>query len=601
MNFTKDELNKLFEENGHYLEDYALSKAYLSLYYLLNKKSVGQEVYSLCLDGPSGAGKTSFVETYTKIAAKLLGEEVKFINFQLDAETGKDALYEDIDVVATFENDTSKIRIQGTILKAINLVNNGYHVILKLDEYDKARDSVDTFFNNFLQEGRINTIQHGDIEIEKDKIGNLQVFLCKNDLRAELSEPMVRRNRIFRLDYMTPERLHKILTEFTKKNKCDEGLLNLVTLIYQNIYENREMYTKLPSCSECQQSIMDAYLLLQGGGFTRNDVYTNIIENMLKINDDIKTFEANLEKSPNENLKKLITEMKNDTGEDKNKLYLNELIAKNIFDKENDKLAEKILEMENLITQYREKFSEMEEQRKQVIEAEIEKIKLQTGELVAVSTYPNVVKNFSDESLRIKRGYDIFKLSKDEWTDIAEITIPGLSHDYFISKLIENADELDITIYENGIVLKKEQDTNLIVIHDLDNNGNLRYRIMSSISVIPSTYISDIKNFISFGNQTFSSQNKTAGQLLDRAMNLPTYSYSFNALVYNDEQLCLKSKDKKIDFEEAEPNIYSLVFSGDSKVDVLENLNNISCNNISEAIASSKKIMNEKKKVLKDE
>ena len=191
--------------------------------------------------------------------SELLKQPVKFINFQLDGETGKTDLYEDIDIVAAISDDPDKVRLAGAILKAFQLVNQGYYVVLKMDEYDKARDSTDTFFNNVLQEGLLNTVQHGDVQIAPENLGKLQVFLCKNDMRAELSEPMIRRNRIIRLDYMKPDRMFLILEKFANDYQCDSGLLNLVLLMYENMYQNREVYRKLPSCSECKQAIMDAH------------------------------------------------------------------------------------------------------------------------------------------------------------------------------------------------------------------------------------------------------------------------------------------------------------------------------------------------------
>lgn len=575
MNITKEELNKLFEENGYYMEDYVLSKAYLSLYYLLNRKSVGQEVYSLCLDGPSGAGKTSFVEAYTKVASKLLGKPVHFINFQLDAETGKDDLYEDVDIVATFENDTSKIRIPGTILKAIKLVNEGHYVILKMDEYDKARDSTDTFFNNFLQEGMVNTIQHGDIKITPENFGKLQVFLCKNDLRVDLSEPMMRRNRIIRLDYMKPDRLFKVLQSFVKKNNLDEGLLNLVVLIYESIYNKRDMYTKLPSCSECQQAIMDAYLLLQIDGFTKEDIYSNIIENMLKFEDDVKTFEANLQKPDNKKLKDLIEEMKKDetqtTGYD-----INSLIAKNIFVNESEKLTQKITELDELIASYRKKFVALEE-----------KIALQNGSLIGNSTRLSVITNFGDESEYVKRGYDIFDLSKYGWTNIADLYFPSLIHDDFINKIIENSKDLDITIYENGLLLKKDDELSLIVINDIDNDGKSRYRVMSSLPVVPISYIDEIKKFVSFVDQVSCKSNASS-----------SYSYSINSLVHTSTPPHFLNNGVESSCDQVELNVYGFVLDGTKENNPLQSITNISENDVSSTIQSAKKIMAKEKKVI---
>ncbi len=602
MSMTKQDLNDLFEKYGYYMEDYILSKAYLSLYYLLNKKTVGQEVFSLCLDGPSGAGKTSFVEAYTKVASELLGEEVHFINFQLDAETGKSDLYEDVDVVATFENDTSKIRIPGTILKAIELVNKGNYVILKMDEYDKARDSTDTFFNNFLQEGIVNTIQHGDVRINPQNYGKLQVFLCKNDMRVDLSEPMMRRNRIIRLDYMTPERMFTILQKFTKDNHLDEGLLNLVTLMYQQIYKNRELYTKLPSCSECQQAIMDSYLLLQVGGFSKNDIYHNIIENMLKIEDDVKSFESSLDKKGNEDLKELITEMKTDSelvSEDK--IDLNGMIARTIFKQESQKLTDKVDEMQSLIADYREKFKTMEEKRRETIEREVKKIMLENGNLVSTMKIPNVQRNFGDESFYVKRGMDIFQTSSGEWTDVAEIYFPTLAHDNFIAKLLENAKELDVRIYENGIVLRDEDDIKMIVINDCDKDGKSRYRIMSSQPVIPAPFLEDVSNLLNVMIEVEKDQPKTSGQIVDQVIGTEKYSYSYNALVYSDDDPYLEKNDSRINFDRVEENVYNVIFDGNDSVDARKNIKALTCKDLRKAKDVSEKIMSNKKKVLTNE
>lgn len=615
MKITKEELNKLFEENGYYIEDYALSKAYLSLYYLLNSKSIGQEVYSLCLDGPSGAGKTSFVQAYTKVAEKLLGQPVEFINFQLDAETGKDALYEDIDVVATFENDISRIRIPGIILKAIKLANEGRYVILKMDEYDKSRDSTDTFFNNFLQEGRINTIQHGDVQITPENMGKLQVFLCKNDLRTDLSEPMMRRNRIIRLDYMKPDRLYKILQKFIKDNNCDEGLLNLVTLIYESIYENRDMYTKLPSCSECQQSIMDAFLLLQIDGFSKKDIYQNIIENMLKFEDDVKTFEANLSKGNNIKLGNLISDMKKDTGTSINKVDLNEMIARNVFADESTRLTKKIEEMQELISEYTDRFAKLEEERKKRLKEELQKIALENGNLVLSNNNSNISRIFGDETSRIKRGFNIFEQSNEEWTDVAEITYKELARENFINEIIEHAEELDVTIYENGIVLKEDDGLKLIVINETLEDGTNRYRIMSSQPVIPATYLEEIKKFISFANQTYQKQAKTAKQITNSALGILDYSYKINALVYNEKNLVMDTEADNpnvtiinfgdtyegIECEKVDDNVYSIIIDENDSIKKLDSIRNIVKSDIDSVKEASKKMLQGKKKVLQHE
>lgn len=595
---SKKELKKLFEENGYYISDYILSKTFIALNYLMSKESVGQKVYSMCLDGPSGAGKTHFVETYCKIASKILNRKVKFINFQLDAETGKSDLYEDIDVVASFENDTSKIRIPGKIVEAIKAVNEGQIVILKMDEYDKARDATDTYFNNLLQEALINTIQHGDVAIDSSAGGCLQVFLCKNDLRAELSEPMMRRNRITRLDYMKPDRMYTILNEFATKWGCSQELVNLVSLLYENIYENRDLYTKLPSCSECQEAIMDAEILLSDADFTRSEIYINIIEDMLKMNDDIATFESLLEKKStdkNEKLSAFVKEMKASSPDQSDDRSINDLIAGTVLKDAGSKLNKKIEEMTKLISEYRKKFADMEEARKKAITEEINKILLENGQLVSSQSHPQAISNFEDETAYIKRGHSIFETSPNDWTEVASIYMPDLNHHFLITKMMEYASRLGIVIYENGIVLRKDGEETLISIKDKDEDGKDRYRILSSHPIIPSTYLNDINTFISTCKKVYDSNAQTVTSVTNHALNLDNDVYSINTLIYNDSLLP--------DLDTITDNVYHLELSGKitPDLDFESKFPNISCQNPNNAVNASKKIMQGKEKVIKHE
>ncbi len=602
MEIKKSQLKKMFEEEGYYISDYILSKTYIAIKNILEDISVGQKVYSTCLDGPSGAGKTHFVDTYCKVASKLLGKRVKFINFQLDAETGKSDLYEDIDVVATFENDTSKIRIPGKIVEAIKAVNRGEYVILKMDEYDKARDVTDTFFNNFLQEALVNTTQHGDVYVDNKTSGKLQVFLCKNDLRAELSEPMMRRNRMIRLDYMTPERLHQILTDFASIYNSPAEVVNMVSLFYDEMYQNRDLYTKLPSCSECQQAIIDAQILLSDDDFTQNDIYINVIEDMLKMTDDINTFESLLSQEKTDSSKKLnslVTKMKETATEPlENQEDLKTNMAVTVFEEEGKKLQDKIKEMQQLIDEYKEKFSVMEKQRQEAISAEVERISLKEGKLISSTYIPNVAPNFEDESANIKRGHSIFELSPENWTDVASLHIDGLNHHYLLEKIIENINELGVTVYENGISLKENGDLKLIVVRDLDEDNLPRYRFMASHPIIPATYLEDMVNFFNFANLANNHQPKTAKQTVNEALNMKMpNNYDINVLVYNDDD------ELALNFKSVAENIYHVENSGIVKDDTDYTIltTNVNCGNPENAITASNKIMTGYEKVKTNE
>lgn len=600
MKLTKEKVKQLFEENGYYISDYILSKAYISLRYLLAEDSVGQKIYSSCLDGPSGAGKTHFVDVYCKVASILLGRNVKFINFQLDAETGKSDLYEDIDVVATFENDLSKIRIPGKIVEAIKAVNEGDYVILKMDEYDKARDVTDTFFNNFLQEALVNTTQHGNVYIEKEATGKLQVFLCKNDLRAELSEPMMRRNRIVRLDYMTPERMHQILSDFSKKHDCPLEILNMVTLFYEEMYLNKQMYTKLPSCSECQQAIVDAKLLLEDSEFSQKDIYTNIIENMLKMEDDIKSFESLLSQENTENAEKLnkfVTSMK-ESDQEQDIVDLKTRMSNTIFEDKCEELRQKISEMNQLIDEYKTKFATMEAKRQQAIAEEIERISLKNVNLVS-SGMPIASPNFQDESLLIKRGHNIFELSQAGWTDVATISAKEIDHFFTIEKMLENINKLGITLYENGLLLKEDGAMKLIAIRDIDENAEPRYRVMASYPIIPATYLRDIECFSDVLHQIKKEQPQTVQQIANAALGIsPSTNITLNTLVYNDND------SLAVDFESVDENIYHVeksVTLPATDTSLIITMEHACCENPANAIAASEKLLAGKQKVKTNE
>lgn len=132
------------------------------------------------MEGPPGAGKTEFAKTYTKLSNELF-KNVELVDYQCDATTGKTELFEDINISAAIRGDADNVNIPGKLIEAIKKVNSGKRVVLFIDEYDKAREETDAFLLQFLQSGKINSTQHGDLEIKDEYKGKLQVILCKND------------------------------------------------------------------------------------------------------------------------------------------------------------------------------------------------------------------------------------------------------------------------------------------------------------------------------------------------------------------------------------------------------------------------------------
>lgn len=561
----------------------------------------GQDIFAMCLEGPPGAGKTEFAKVYTKIASKIFKSKVEMVSYQCDATTGKTELFEDINISAAIRGDADHVNIPGKLIEAINMVNEGKKVVLFIDEYDKAREETDAFLLQFLQDGKINSTQHGDMAIKEEYKGNLQVILCKNDMREEVSGPLSRRIRILRLDYMEPNTFYTVAKQQLSNNTnnpVNSALLNLVTLMYRFAFTSKEIYNRLPSCSEMLIALEDADRLLKRANAPQHIIYNVIIRNMFKSVDDIKTFEKSLSTAKDENDKKLATlvsQMK--TREQTNApVDLNEQMAQTIFDSQSKELNQKISELQSLIDEYKVKFAQLEELRKATIEKEIQKISLEKGKLVSTSITPSTITNFEDETAFIKRGYNIFELSSMDWVDVANVTIPNLSHHFFIDKLMEHASKIGITIYENGILLREDGDFKLIVVNDIDKMGNPRYRIMANQPVLPSTYLNDIANFASFALESYDSQPKTGQQITGEVTGIAKGSVNINSLIYNDNEIV---------FDVVDTNVYSVCL--DKNIEELEEVKKmfwyLTCDDISKPLEVSKKIMESeaKRKVLKDE
>ena len=589
------EVKDKIEAMGYYATNELLYDTYNALA-LFNNSGInpGQDIFAVCLEGPPGAGKTEFAKTYTKLSNELF-KNVELVDYQCDATTGKTELFEDINISAAIRGDADNVNIPGKLIEAIKKVNSGKRVVLFIDEYDKAREETDALLLQFLQSGKIHSTQHGDLEIKDEYKGKLQVILCKNDMREELSGPLSRRIRIIRLDYMKPTLFYKVAHRLLideKDSPVNDGLLNLVSLMYEKAYANKEMYNRLPSCSEMLIAIEDADRVIKLANAPQSVIYNIIIRNMFKSPDDITTFESSLDRMKNQDESKLaalVKTMKINTEESEEELNLNSLIAEKVFVDESKKLVKKTQEMESLIETYKTKFAQMEQDRKKAISDEIKKIKLENGKLVSNANVPNAIGNFEDESSHIKRGHNIFDLSDNNWTDVATLVRPHLSHNYVIGKLIDNASDLDIVIYENGILLQECGEQKLIVINDFDEKNNPQFRVLSSTPIVPSTFIQDIDNFTKFINECYASQPKTAKAVTDEALDMNDYRLNIDTLVYNESEL---------PFDVIEDGVYHFEYKSD-KSDQPDYLSMLKCENPEKALEISKRIMSGQSKVLK--
>lgn len=596
-----EEVKKKIEDIGYFATEELIYDAYNALQlFETSSKSTGQDIFAICLEGPPGAGKTEFAKTYTKLANNLF-KNVELVDYQCDATTGKTELFEDINISAAIRNDADNVVISGKLIEAIKKVNSGKKVVLFIDEYDKAREETDAFLLQFLQSGKINSTQHGDLEVKEEYKGNLQVILCKNDMREELSGPLSRRIRIVRLDYMEPSIFYKVASRvlLENNNPVSNGLVNLVSLMYEKAYANKEMYNRLPSCSEMLIAIEDADRMMKTANAPQYILYNIIIRNMFKSEDDISTFESSLNKMKNQNesgLAALVKGMKIDKTTD-NKVDLNHLIATKVFNNESTVLTSKIEEMQKLINEYKIKFNDMETMRKQSIDEEIKKIILQNGSFVSTNLRPDVTNIFEDENPYIKRGCNIFEISNSDWIEIATIEKPNLSYNDFNKSLIENAAKLDIKIYENGILLKEDGDQKLIIISSIEDKKVVN-KILSNYQVIPSTFLSDIINYISYIIDFYENQIKSTAAVVNNYIGI-NGSYLINTLIYNDKEIDSLSKEyDNVYYFETSSSLEKEKKSNkfiDKNIDKIKSL--LSCSDSKKAIEASKNMTNEKIKV----
>ena len=166
--------------------------------------------------------------------------DTEFVSYQCDPTTGRENLFEDINVSAVIQNDPANVIVQGALLKAIQAVNEGKKVILFLDEYDKAREETDSFLLQFLQSGEISTGQTNSesARIQSDELKkNLQVILCKNNNREKLSGPLERRLEFIYLSEMRPQVFHTVAS---RAYPTEQKLVDFVALVYDIMYDSKD-------------------------------------------------------------------------------------------------------------------------------------------------------------------------------------------------------------------------------------------------------------------------------------------------------------------------------------------------------------------------
>lgn len=509
MEITYALVKELLEKNGYYTDDKAIWNTINNINKIVKGNKKGQNIHAICLEGMPGSGKTFYAETYQKVLQEILSENVEMIDFQCDATTGKAELNEEIRVASAITGDANNVIIEGKLVKAIKAVNEGKNVILFLDEFEKAREDTDTYLYQFLQKGKINTVQLGDLEIQEDKKKNLQVILCKNYFRLHLSEPLERRLKFMRLEPMKPDIFLKVAKE--RLQECDKTLIAIVSILYEEIYINKELFKRVPSCSELLDAINDANDILE----IAPDKYIldAILSNMIKSPEDFEVFTDMINK--NKKLQQISSLLNGQVERDESrKTQLQYAILEDFFSDDIKKIAEELeqananieilkqnnIEKDKKIQEQSEileniSFEKMQETNEENLTELPEKIKIGTDyEVYHSNELDERPTNLQAEGLkRYRLDKSIFEYSNSEWNEIGSFELVDAREKD--SKIAENIIYKinDSVICRHGYIIENNSNFKLLV-YKVKEGNNHKYRFFSDKLVITEREICQILN-----------------------------------------------------------------------------------------------------------
>ena len=241
------EFKELFEELGYTFQSAdVLEDVYLFYKYYNNKANKG--VSAILLEGDPGCGKTFLSEVFSQF----LGTETEYIYTQCVEETNSDRLIATYNVPAIVKGDADKSIAEGILAKAINLANNGKKVVLTIDELDKAREVLDSYFLDFLQNGKIENSNNEILSLTEDGRKNLYVILAKNNER-NLLDALLRRCSVIKLPPMPPVLAYKTLLRKFENVDHDPKFLKFISKVYEETYNeqmksNEELVSRVPGC-----------------------------------------------------------------------------------------------------------------------------------------------------------------------------------------------------------------------------------------------------------------------------------------------------------------------------------------------------------------
>ena len=595
MEITYTVVKELLEKHGYYTTDKIIWDTINNINKLVKGNKKGQDIHAVCLEGMPGSGKTFYAETYQKVLQDILSENVEMIDFQCDATTGKSELNEEINVASAIAGNPDNVIIEGKLVKAIKAVNSGKKVILFLDEFEKAREDTDTYLYQFLQKGKINTVQLGDLEIDGDKKKNLQVILCKNYFRLHLSEPLERRLKFMRLEPMKPEIFYNVANR--ELPECDKTLIAIVSILYEEIHKNKEYFKRVPSCSELLDAINDANDIID----IAPDKYIldAILSNMIKTPEDFEVFENMVQN--NKKLKEIANLLNQDSIETTSKrTQLQYAILEDFFSDDIKRLSEELKKASEDLEILKQ--SNMEKDKKLQEQSEIleniafeqrpetdENQQTQLPETIKISEDYEVYHSNnlneqpsniqSDLLKRYRIDKSVFDYSDCEWNEIGSFELPNArEEDTYISNRILT--DLDSSIIcRDGYLVENDSDFK-VLIYKVKDGKTHRYRIFADKLVLTEKEIKNITKAIDIIYYSSHNNSKEGNASSFKFSHLyANNNISFNFLVVCDEpKKQINEDDVKIKYQQIDKNIYNVFvrdiknnasYCGDNLKDVL--------------------------------
>ena len=467
------------------------------------KVDEGQDIMATCLEGPPGSGKTEYAKTYVKLLKEFFGDNVELLSCACTPETSKNELYEDINVVAVVQNDAERVNIPGILTRAIVEVNKGKKVVLFLDEFDKANETIDNYLLDFLQSGSLNMVQQGELNIKDEYKANLQVILCKNMERVMLSDQLTRRLRIIRLDYMKPELLYqvinrKLVLERDEDDKVKQEYIDLVSLIYDEVYKNKDMFQRLPSCSEVLIALSEINMTSKYVKISLSELLNEVLELLFKDPNDYDAFVelAKMSEGKLNNLIKSLTSVNNEN------VSIESLIKDNYFKEQAKEIDDLKQELQSELDKYKEKLKNYREssnndesQKKKLYGVDFERME-----------HGNMIDNFSGQSSFIKRGMRVEQVSNDFY-GIAYFESEVIKNGLFLNDFINECVKNKIMVLEDGFLINRDN-YKLALVRQNGENKSLKFIFLSDSNVLSTDVILTIYDIMNNIFNIFSKNYK---------------------------------------------------------------------------------------------